>query len=81
MILFVKWNLKTRSLSFNDYIDNYTRPKFHTGLEPPSPFSEGTPLFLKQILKVTPSFWDPPKLVYTNFKKHFKMKVLRFVLY
>ena len=52
------------------------------GTPPRPPFSEGTPtLFLKQIQKVTPSFWEPSKVVHVNCKKHLKMKVLRFVLY
>ena len=41
----------------------------------------GIPLFLKQILKITPSFWQPSKLVHANCMKHFKMKELHFVLY
>ena len=30
--------------------------------------------------KLLPSFWEPSKLVHINCMKHFKMKVLRFVL-
>ena len=63
-----------------------------SGLEPPlfwgnPPFSEGTPLFLgtpfflKQIKNLHSSFWEPSKSVQVNCIKHFKMKVLRFVLY
>ena len=54
---------------------------------PPPPFSEGMPplsgypLFLKQIWKNTPSFWEPSKLVHANCIKHFKMKELHFILY
>ena len=31
--------------------------------------------------KLSPSFWEPSKLVHVNCKKHLKMKVLRFVPY
>lgn len=47
-------------------------------LEPPL---LGTPLFLKQTKKISPSFWQPSKLVYV---KQFKMKLLKvvhFILY
>ena len=61
---------------------------FLPGLEPPPPpFSEGTtPFWLPssfwcKFKKLTPSFWEPSKLVHANCKKHFKMKVLCFVLY
>ena len=56
---------------------------------PPPPFSEGAlppafwvpPSFWSQFKKLPLSFWDPSKLVHANYKKHFKMKVLRFELY
>ena len=44
----------------------------------PPPLS-GYSLFLKQILKNSPSFWQPSKLVHANCMKHFKMKGLHFV--
>ena len=48
------------------------------GLDPP--ISEGNPLS-EANLKSYPSFFrNPSKLVQANCKKHFKMKVLRFVL-
>ena len=51
------------------------------------PFSEGTPpfwvppSFWSKLKKLPPSFWQPSKLVHVNCKKHFKIKVLRFILY
>ena len=48
------------------------------GLEPP--VSEKTPSFWSKFKKLPLSFSDPSKLVQANCKKHFKMKVLRFVL-
>ena len=56
-----------------------------SSLEPS--FSERTPLFCVPssfwsiIKKLPPSFLQPSKLVHVTFIKHFKMKVLRFVLY
>ena len=59
---------------------------FFQGWNPPPPrprFSEGTapflviPIFLKQILKITPLFLR----VHANCMKNFKMKELHFVLY
>ena len=41
----------------------------------------GTPYFWSKFKKLLPSFWQPTKLVHVNCIKHFKMKVLRFVLY
>ena len=49
----------------------------------------GTPIFFLRVpssfcnkfKKLPFSFWEPSKLVYVNCMKHFKMKVLRFVLY
>ena len=35
----------------------------------------GTFLFLKQVKKLPPSFWQPSKLVHVNCIKHFKMNV------
>ena len=69
-LLFLAFLLKTHS--------------FLQGWKPP--FSEGTPLsgypfFWSKFKKLPPSFWEPCKLVDGNCKKHFKMKVLRFVLY
>ena len=46
---------------------------------PPSPFLV-PPSFWSKFKKLPPSFWDPSKLVHTNCKKHFKIKVLRFEL-
>ena len=39
------------------------------------------PSFWSKYKKFSPSFWEPSKLVHVNCKKHFKMKVLRFILY
>ena len=47
-------------------------------LEPP--VSERTHSFWSKFKMLSRSFWDPSKLVQANCKKHFKMKVLRFVL-
>ena len=44
-------------------------------------FLQGWNLFLKKIKKVTSSFWQPSTLIYVNCMKHFKMKVLLFLLY
>ena len=47
---------------------------------PPPPFLSWVPLsFWSKFKKLPPSFSDPSKVVHANCKKHFKMKVLRFV--
>ena len=52
-----------------------------------APFSEGNPPFLgtpllsETNLKATPLFLRAIQLVHVNCMKHFKMTVLRFVLY
>ena len=55
-------------------------PWFPPGLEPPTPFL-GTLSFWSKFKKLPPTFWEPSKLVHVNWKKHYKMKVLRFLLY
>ena len=50
------------------------------GLEPPLLFLREPPFFWSKFKKLPLSFWDPSKLAHANGKKHFKMKVLRFIL-
>ena len=54
-------------------------PHFSEGTTPPPPPFLGTPSFWSKFKKLPHSFWEPSKLVHVNSKKHFKMKVLRFV--
>ena len=47
---------------------------------PPPPFL-GPPSSWSKFKKLPPTFWEPSILVHANCKKHFKVKVLCFVLY
>ena len=49
--------------------------------EPPRPPFLATPSFWSKFKKFPHSFWEPSRLVDVNCKKHFKMKVLCFVLF
>ena len=46
-----------------------------------SPFLREPSSFWSKFKKLSPSFWQPSKLVHVNCIKHFKMKMLCFVLY
>ena len=54
---------------------------FLQGWNPPPPFLREPPSFWSKLKMLPPSFWQPSKLLHVNCIKHFKMKVLRFVLY
>ena len=83
---FYSWALFVKKLRCKDIFIvcfNIVSSKVGTPLlwgNPPPPFL-GTPSFWSKFKKLIPSFWEPSKLVHANCKKHFKMKVLCFVLY
>ena len=68
------WILSTIKMKFGNYQCAIVSSRVET------PFFLREPHFFWSKLKVTPSFWEPSKLVHVNCMKHFKMKVLHFVL-
>ena len=80
-ILQICW--KYFSKVYLNYTSSILDHRFLPGLEPPAPlFPFSVPLsFWGKFKKSLPIFWEPSKQVHVNCKKHFKMKVLHFVLY
>ena len=81
------WNITLELFTFRNQPQRFTfrwklnsvaffNFQFPPGLEPPL---SGYPLSLKQILKITPSFWEPSKSVHENCMKHLKWR--RYISY
>ena len=72
------WSTETRVVWWWQIFHKLITVSSRVGI-PPIP--RKLPSFRRKFKKSPPSFWQPSKLVHVNCKKHFKIKVLHFILY